>query len=88
MLFSATYNDKILEFASKIVKDPMIIRLRRKEESLDYIKQFYVNCENDHAKYSVVLDLYSTLTVGQAIIFCEVSLQIFLTKKHFKLDFS
>ena len=73
MLFSATYNDKVLEFATKIVKDAMIIRLRRKEESLDYIKQFYVVCESDHQKFSTILDLYQTLTVGQVIIFCEVN---------------
>jgi superfamily II DNA/RNA helicase len=72
MLFSATYNDKVLEFATKIVKDPMIIRLRRKEESLDYIKQFYVICDGNQSKYNVILDVYGTLTVGQAIIFCEV----------------
>jgi ATP-dependent RNA helicase DDX19/DBP5 len=74
MLFSATYNDKVLEFATHIVKDPMIIRLRRKEESLDYIKQFYVICESDHSKFNTILDLYQSLTVGQAIIFCEVKL--------------
>ena len=76
MLFSATYNDKVLEFATKIVKEPMIIRLRRKEESLDYIKQFYVVCETDESKFTTVLDIYSLQTVGQTIIFCEVYLRM------------
>jgi ATP-dependent RNA helicase DDX19/DBP5 len=72
MLFSATYNDRVLEFATKIVRNPMIIRLRRREESLDYIKQFYVVCNDYESKYAVIMDIYSALTVGQAIIFCEV----------------
>ena len=76
MLFSTTYNDKVLEFATKIVKEPMIIRLRRKEESLDYIKQFYVVCETDQSKFTTVLGIYGLQTVGQAIIFCEVYLRM------------
>lgn len=71
MLFSATYSNVIIEFATKIVKEPMIIRLRRQEESLDYIKQFYVICNTYEAKCKALYNIYGTLTVGQAIIFCQ-----------------
>ena len=46
MLFSATYKTPVIDFATKIVKEPMIIRLRRQDESLASIKQMYVKCEN------------------------------------------
>jgi ATP-dependent RNA helicase DDX19/DBP5 len=71
LLFSATYNNTVMEFATKIVKDPVIFRLRRQEESLNYIQQFYVVCDTDETKYNVVLDIYGLRTVGQAIVFCQ-----------------
>ena len=41
LLFSATYDDKVLKFAKAMVKDPNIITLKREEESLTNIKQYY-----------------------------------------------
>jgi ATP-dependent RNA helicase DDX19/DBP5 len=39
VLFSATYSDDVMSFAKQVVPDPIIIRLKRNEESLDNIKQ-------------------------------------------------
>lgn len=39
VLFSATYSDEVMEFAKRVVPEPIMIRLKRKEESLDNIKQ-------------------------------------------------
>lgn len=72
MLFSATYRNPVIEFATKVVKDPMIIRLRRQEESLSYIKQFYVKCDNFESKYRALTNIYGIITVGQSIVFCHV----------------
>nr|CAI5830466.1 unnamed protein product [Callosobruchus analis] len=71
MFFSATYDQEVMEFAEHIVKNPIIIRLRREEESLDNIKQYYVRCSNKQEKYSAVTNIYGTVGVGQAIIFCH-----------------
>jgi ATP-dependent RNA helicase DDX19/DBP5 len=72
MLFSATYKGPVIEFATKIVKEPMIIRLRRQDESLSAIKQFYVKCSNFETKYKSLSNIYGLITVGQSIIFCQV----------------
>lgn len=71
MLFSATYKAPVIEFATKIVKEPMIIRLRRQDESLSAIKQFYVKCSNFESKYKSLSNIYGLITVGQSIIFCQ-----------------
>lgn len=76
MLFSATYKNQVIDFATKVVKDPMIIRLRRQEESLNYIKQFYVRCENFEQKYRALSNIYGLVTIGQSIIFCQVKKHI------------
>ena len=39
VLFSATYSDEVMRFAHSVVPEPVILRLKRSEESLDNIKQ-------------------------------------------------
>ena len=57
-----------------VISDPNIIRLRRSEESLDNIKQYYVWCRaGDEGKYTALTNIYGVLTIGQCIVFCRVS---------------
>lgn len=72
MFFSATYDQSVMDFAAVIVPNPLIIRLKREEESLDNIQQYYVRCANQQEKYNAVTNIYGTVGVGQAIIFCHV----------------
>lgn len=73
MFFSATYDRSVMEFAEHIVKNPIIIRLAREQESLDNIKQYYVKCADQDEKYRAIENIYGVITIGQAIIFCHVS---------------
>ena len=43
LLFSATYEEDVMRFAQTVIPDPILIRLKREEQSLDTIKQFYVS---------------------------------------------
>jgi len=74
MLFSATFDDKVMKFAETIISDPIILRLKREEESLDNIKQYYVTCSNEDDKFKALSNIYSVISVGQAMVFCRVSL--------------
>jgi ATP-dependent RNA helicase DDX19/DBP5 len=71
LFFSATYDKQIMQFAQTIVQDAVIIRLRREEESLSNIKQFYVNCDSVEKKYEALCNLYGALTIGQTMVFCH-----------------
>lgn len=71
MFFSATYDQEVMDFAEHIVKNPITIRLKREEESLDNISQYYVRCASQQEKYDAVTNIYGTVGVGQAIIFCH-----------------
>lgn len=73
LLFSATFEESVWSFAENIVTDPNIIRLKREEETLDTIKQFYVVCKEKEDKFTALCNLYGTLTIAQAMIFCQVS---------------
>ncbi|KAK3907827.1 DEAD-box helicase Dbp80 [Frankliniella fusca] len=71
MFFSATYEHDVMEFAEAIVTNPVVIRLKREEESLDNIKQYYVQCKNQDEKYQAIANIYGVVTIGQAMIFCH-----------------
>lgn len=71
MLFSATYDDVVMKFAESIIPNASIIRLRREEESLDNIKQYFIECRSQHEKFEALSNIYGTLSIGQAMIFCH-----------------
>lgn len=73
LLFSATFEDSVWKFAQKVVPDPNIIKLKREEETLDTIKQYYVLCNNREEKFQALCNLYGAITIAQAMIFCHVS---------------
>uniref|UniRef100_A0A8C9L4G6 RNA helicase n=1 Tax=Serinus canaria TaxID=9135 RepID=A0A8C9L4G6_SERCA len=71
LLFSATFEDSVWKFAQKVVPDPNIIKLKREEETLDTIKQYYVLCNNRDEKFRALCNIYGAITIAQAMIFCH-----------------
>ncbi|KAM7411298.1 hypothetical protein PAMA_021338 [Pampus argenteus] len=71
LLFSATFEESVWRFAERVVPDPNIIKLKREEETLDTIKQFYVVCKEKEDKFTALCNLYGSLTIAQAMIFCH-----------------
>ena len=73
ILFSATFPDHVRSFASKFAPDANKIELQQEELSVDGIRQFYMDCKDENHKYDILVSLYQLLTIGQSIIFCQVS---------------
>lgn len=71
MLFSATYEKEVMDFAEMIISNPVVIRLRKEEESLENIKQFYVMCTDLEDKFKAISNIYGVLAIGQTIVFCH-----------------
>uniref|UniRef100_A0A8C6F180 RNA helicase n=1 Tax=Monodon monoceros TaxID=40151 RepID=A0A8C6F180_MONMO len=71
LLFSATFEDSVWKFAQKVVPDPNIIKLKREEETLDTIKQYYVLCNSRDEKFQALCNIYGAITIAQAMIFCH-----------------
>lgn len=76
LLFSATFNDTVKAFVSKIVKDLFTqeynrLYVRKDELSLDCIKQYKINVPDELAKIYVIKEKILELgeKVGQTIIF-------------------
>ena len=43
MLFSATYDETVMVFAETIIPNPVIMKLKREEETLENIRQVMFN---------------------------------------------
>ncbi|CAF3695126.1 unnamed protein product [Adineta steineri] len=71
MLFSATYSDEVMNFAREIVPTPVVLRLKREKQTLNNIYQYYICCYDLQQKYQAIEQIYTELTVGQAMIFCR-----------------
>mmetsp|Transcript_8263 Transcript_8263/g.7819 ORF Transcript_8263/g.7819 Transcript_8263/m.7819 type:complete len:414 (-) Transcript_8263:77-1318(-) len=70
-LFSATMPLDVLEVTQKFMRDPVRILVKKDELTLEGIKQFYIAVDREDWKLDTLCDLYETLTITQAIIYCN-----------------
>lgn len=75
-LFSATMPDEILEISQRFMRDPVQILVKKDEVTLEGIKQFYVAVDQETWKLDTLCDLYETLTITQAIIYCNLKRKV------------
>ena len=71
VVLSATLPHDVLEMTTKFMTDPIRILVKRDELTLEGIKQFFVAVEKEDWKFDTLCDLYDTLTITQAVIFCN-----------------
>eukprot|EP01004_Peranema_trichophorum_P004435 NODE_3358_length_1365_cov_156.454911_g2922_i0.p1 GENE.NODE_3358_length_1365_cov_156.454911_g2922_i0~~NODE_3358_length_1365_cov_156.454911_g2922_i0.p1 ORF type:complete len:420 (+),score=63.98 NODE_3358_length_1365_cov_156.454911_g2922_i0:54-1262(+) len=82
ILVSATLPHEVLEMTTKFMTDPVRILVKRDELTLEGIKQFFVAVEREEWKFDTLCDLYDTLTITQAVIFCNMKKRVdWLTQK-------
>lgn len=87
-LFSATMPMDVLAVSNKFMRDPIRILVKRDELTLEGIKQFYISVEKEEWKLGTLCDLYETLTITQAIIYCNTRRKVdWLTEKMQGRDF-
>ena len=89
VLISATMPPEVLEVAKKFMRDPIRILVKRDELTLEGIKQFYVDVDKEEYKFETLGDLYKSLSITQAVIFCNTIRKVdMLTEAMTKKDFS
>merc|ERR1711935_836995 len=88
-LFSATMPPEILDMTTKFMRDTVRILVKKDELTLEGIKQFYVAIEKEDWKMDTLCDLYETLTITQAIIYCNTRRKVdWLAEKMMARDFT
>jgi translation initiation factor 4A len=88
-LFSATMPLDVLEVTERFMREPVRILVKRDELTLEGIKQFYIAVEKEEWKLDTLCDLYETLTITQAIIYCNTRRKVdWLSEKMQGRDFT
>jgi len=88
-LFSATMPVDILTLTDRFLRNPVRILVKKKELTLDGIKQYFVAVEKEDYKFATLCDLYETMTITQAIIYCNTRRKVnWLTDQMKQRDFT
>lgn len=69
-LFSATLNSDVMRITDKFLRNPTNILVENECLTLEGIRQYYVNMR-EQDKFSVLMDLYTTMSIAQCIIYCN-----------------
>ncbi len=71
ILISATYTPEVIETSKYILRKDKTVKILSEieEVSLNGIKQYYVECEDDTIKNCVISDLYRIISATQSVIF-------------------
>jgi len=89
VLLSATMPAEVLEVTTRFMREPIRILVKKEELTLEGIRQFYVSVEREEWKLDTLCDLYETLTITQAVIFCNTRRKVdWLTEKMHQRDFT
>jgi ATP-dependent RNA helicase len=76
VIVSATLPQEVIDMTSKFMNEPVRILVKRDELTLEGIKQFFVAVEREEWKFDTLCDLYDTLTITQAVIFCNTKKKV------------
>ncbi|KAL3847633.1 hypothetical protein ACJMK2_018632 [Sinanodonta woodiana] len=89
ILLSATMPAEVLDVTKRFMREPIRILVKKEELTLEGIRQFYVMVEREEWKLDTLCDLYETLTITQAVIFCNTRRKVdWLTDKMLSRDFT
>ncbi|GIY02354.1 eukaryotic initiation factor 4A-II [Caerostris darwini] len=89
ILLSATMPIDVLDVTKKFMREPIRILVKKEELTLEGIKQFYISVEKEDWKLDTLCDLYETLTITQAVIFCNTRRKVdWLMEKMHSRDFT
>merc|ERR1712172_396620 len=89
ILLSVTMPQEVLEVTTRFMRDPVRILVKKEELTLEGIRQFYISVEREEWKLDTLCDLHETLTITQAVIFCNTRRKVdWLTEKMHTRDFT
>lgn len=70
-LFSATMPEEVIEVTNRVLNNPVRILINPEQVTLEGIKQYFVELQQDDWKYEALCDIYKQLNINQAIIYCN-----------------
>lgn len=70
-IFSATITQETLSITENFMTNPKKILVKNDELTLEGIRQYYINIEDEQFKYETLTDLYKYLSINHTIIYCN-----------------
>ena len=86
VLLSATMPKEALDVTGSFMRDPIRILVKKDELTLEGITQFYVQLEKEEWKYDTLCDLYDSVNIAQAVIFCNTRRKVEELAQRMKTD--
>lgn len=80
-LFSATMPNEILSLTQHFMRDPKKILVKKEHLTLEGISQYYIAVDKEEWKIEVLLDLYASLEINQALIYCNTKKRVLELEK-------
>jgi translation initiation factor 4A len=71
LLFSATFPEHSFDIIDEFIQNPVKIQVKSEQLTLEGIKQFYVNAQDQASKFATLIDIYGGLSIQKAIIFAN-----------------
>ena len=71
ILISATMPQDVLEVTKRFMREPVRILVKKEQLTLEGIRQFFVHVGKEEWKLDTLNDIWKTITISQAVIFCN-----------------
>lgn len=89
VVVSATLPYDVLDMTTRFMTDPVRILVKRDELTLEGLRQYFISVEKEEWKLDTLTDLYDTLTITQAVIFCNTRRKVeWLANKMLEQNFT
>merc|ERR1711976_335273 len=75
VLVSATMPPECLEVTKLFMRNPVQVLVKKECVTLEGIRQYFIDYEREDWKYEFLEELYETINVVQAVIFCNTRTQ-------------
>jgi translation initiation factor 4A len=70
-LYTATITEEMNDIVKQFMRNPIEVRVKREELTLEGIRQYKVSLDQEHWKFGVLKDLYSSISIYQMMIYCN-----------------
>lgn len=84
VLVSATMSAQVMDMSRDLLTDPVRVLVKREQTSVKVIDQYYMQLESEQSKVDALCAIYDTVTISQAIVFCNTRKKVDMLGKQLK----
>jgi translation initiation factor 4A len=78
--------DSVIDLSVKFMRNPLKILVKHENLTLEGIRQFYINNEEDNYKLDTFRDLYDKISISQSIVYVNTKRRADMLKEELEKD--